>query len=519
MSAGKIPGLAFAVVQGQEVVIAQGLGVTSVEDKGCLVKPHTVFRIGSITKPLTGTAVLRLVEAGRLALDTPVAEYLPCLNLSEPGAAQQVTVRMLLTHSAGLPTDIVLRGTRDPQGLASFLQAELPRYPLVAPPGLVSSYSNLGFCLLGHLAEVVTGQTYQELMSTLVFAPLRMNRTTFDPTLAMSHPLSQSHQLTADGDLHVLRPFADNSAFTPAGFAYSTVLDLANFARMHLAGGRFEDGQLLGSELITEMHKLQVPTYSAGGGGSGLSLFVDPHPRSGLLRVGHMGGITGFRALFEVYPTLEAAVIVVINRAGEIGKIRDVIMEECLGVATAGWQPSIMEADRSRWPDYTGTYLSDTQGLAEVRVEADQLLVVWNGERFGLDCCRPGHYVSRLRNGSYFGAGFVPDSTGQIRYLMVSETPFRRVPPVEAAIHPETWDRFEGTYALKQPPMTIRTECGMLFLHSAFFGKEVQCIPLGNTEFACQWGRFSFQVSEDGQVVGMSWLGAGFIPRVERRKA
>lgn len=78
-------------------------------------------------------------------------------------------------------------------------------------PSLFDGDGHVQASLLGHLAEVVTGQAYQDLMSTLVFAPLRMHRTTFDPTLAMSFPLSQSHRLTSDGDVHVMRPFADNA--------------------------------------------------------------------------------------------------------------------------------------------------------------------------------------------------------------------------------------------------------------------------------------------------------------------
>jgi CubicO group peptidase (beta-lactamase class C family) len=513
MAAEKVPGLAFAVVHHQEIVHAQGLGVTSTAPGGYAVTPETLFRIGSVTKALTGTAILRLVDAGKLDLDAPLTRYIPWLELSEPGTAQRITVRMLLTHTSGLPTDTADRGARDPDGLARFLRTELPRYPLVAPPGLIYNYSNLGFCLLGHVAEVVTGQAYQDLMNTLVLAPLQMKRTTFDPTLAMSFPLSQSHRLTAGGELYVVRPFADNAAFAPAGFAFSTVLDLANFARMHLAKGQFQARQFLSSELISEMHTLQVPTYSPGAGGRGLALFVDPHPGSGLPRVGHMGGITGYRALFELYPTIDAAIVLVMNRAGAIGKIRDVILEECLGVPTTGWHPTVVEPDRAGWRDYAGTYLSDTDGFAEVRVEDDRLVVEWNGERFAMDCHSPGHYVSPWRNGAYLGAGFVREPDGHVNYLMLSGTPFRRVQPAHADLHPATWKRYEGAYALKQPPMTVRMADGTLFLHSAFYGKEVRCVPLSNTAFACQWGRFSFQIGHDGCVEGIRWAGERFIPK------
>ncbi len=104
MKAARIPGLALAIVKDQEVIYAKGFGVTSVEDGGLPVTPQTLFRIGSTTKPLTGTAVMRLVEDGKLNLDRPVREYVDWLTFSEEGAIDRVTLRMLMSHTAGLPT-------------------------------------------------------------------------------------------------------------------------------------------------------------------------------------------------------------------------------------------------------------------------------------------------------------------------------------------------------------------------------------------------------------------------------
>ena len=163
---GRAPGagLALAIVQGGEVAYANGFGVTSAEDGGVAVTPQTLFRIGSTTKPLTGTAVMRLVERGLLDLDRPVTAYLPWLRFSEAGVAERVTLRMLLSHTAGLPreqiTPHLLFGRRDPAGLEAYVREELPRLPLVAPPGVVWSYSNPGINLAGYLAEVVSGRPY-----------------------------------------------------------------------------------------------------------------------------------------------------------------------------------------------------------------------------------------------------------------------------------------------------------------------------------------------------------------------
>src|SRR6266566_8965899 len=92
MQKGHVPGLALAIVKDQEVIYARGFGVTSIEDGGVPVTPQTLFRIGSTTKPMTGTAILRLVEAGKLDLDRPVKKYIDWLTLSEEDAADRVTL-------------------------------------------------------------------------------------------------------------------------------------------------------------------------------------------------------------------------------------------------------------------------------------------------------------------------------------------------------------------------------------------------------------------------------------------
>src|SRR5690242_6247986 len=91
MNAAQIPGLALSVIRDGEIVYARGFGVTSVEDGGVAVTPETLFRIGSTTTALTGTAVMRLVEAGKLDLERPVSAYLDWLTFSEPGAEKRIT--------------------------------------------------------------------------------------------------------------------------------------------------------------------------------------------------------------------------------------------------------------------------------------------------------------------------------------------------------------------------------------------------------------------------------------------
>jgi CubicO group peptidase (beta-lactamase class C family) len=320
MVAAAVPGLALAVVHHGEVVYANGFGMTSVEDSGIPVTPRTLFQIGSTTKPLTGTMVMRLDERGDLDLDRPVRTWLPDLTFSVPGAAEQVTLRMLLSHTAGLPWDQIsptrLFGPRDPAALAAWVRDELPHRPLVAAPGERWSYSNPGINLAAHLAEIVTGETYPVLMQALVFAPLGMERTTFDPTVAMTYPRAQAHERGEDGTLRVLHRAPDNAAQYPSAFAYSTVLDLANFALLHLQQGRFGDDQWLSPASIAAMHAPQVERGDPSGGAYGVTFAIDTY--RGIRQISHMGGISSFRSEFTLLPEAGIGVILLYNLGDDL---------------------------------------------------------------------------------------------------------------------------------------------------------------------------------------------------------
>src|SRR5205085_4759808 len=116
-----VPAAALAVVNDQEILYARGYGLTSVEEDGVPVSPRTLFRIGSVTKPLVGTAVMRLVENGQLDLDQPLKAYIEWLCFSEPHAEERITLRMLLSHTSGLPSDSH-RGSSDSDGLESYVR-------------------------------------------------------------------------------------------------------------------------------------------------------------------------------------------------------------------------------------------------------------------------------------------------------------------------------------------------------------------------------------------------------------
>jgi CubicO group peptidase (beta-lactamase class C family) len=128
MHQAHVPALALAVVKEREILYVKGFGLTSVEEGGAPVSPRTLFRIGSVTKPLVGTAVMRLVEEGQLELDRPLNAYIDWLRFSLPYVEEWITLRMLLSHTAGLPADS-RSGASDADGLERYVREQIPTTP------------------------------------------------------------------------------------------------------------------------------------------------------------------------------------------------------------------------------------------------------------------------------------------------------------------------------------------------------------------------------------------------------
>lgn len=414
MAEARVPGLALAIVANREIVYARGFGVTSVEAGGVPVTPETLFQIGSVTKPLTGTMIVALSARGPLDLDAPVTTYLPTLTLGEPDMAPQVTPRHLLSHTSGLPWDQItparLFGSRDPAGLATYVERELPRRPLGAPPGMLFNYSNPGFNLAARVAEVATGTPYTELMARRLFEPLGMRDTTFDPTLAMTRAVAQAHDLTPSGALRVRRPAPDNSAQYPAAFAYSTVLDLARFARAQLGAVDAGGVPLLDPDAIAMMREAHADRYEGLHTRYGLGFYLDH--LHGVMLAGHPGGINTLGSQFWLAPERGAGVVMLFNRSDDFERPArrsiDEILVELLDLAPVRPLPT-PALDPQRYRAYTGSYVDERGAVLTVRALDNEIVVEREGAVARLAARRDDLFTAHLPLlGRMLVAGFPP---------------------------------------------------------------------------------------------------------------
>jgi CubicO group peptidase (beta-lactamase class C family) len=323
----RTPGAVLVIVQGEEIVLAKGFGVASSET-GEPVTPNHLFRVGSTTKFFTAMALATLADQGRIDLQHPVGKMVDGL----PSFVSPLTAHQLLSHTAGIKDQPADYGLHDESALAGFPRGWGIDYRLAAP-GVAFSYSNPGFALAGLLVEVTAGKSYADAMNEILLAPLGMERATFRPTEAMTHPISQGHEVLEEGPVKVVRPFSDDSRQWPNGFLMVSAFEMARLAGAFLNGGRLEGKEVLSpaaiahvstphAEIPYDLPDMKRPHYGYG-------LFL--HTREGVSIAEHVGQMPGFTSILKMAPVERFAVILLANREG-------VMFEKTLAAAFASFR-------------------------------------------------------------------------------------------------------------------------------------------------------------------------------------
>ena len=365
----KIPGVVVGVLH-NGVEQTAGFGITNVEAP-VPVDPHTLFQIGSITKTLTGTVALRLVEQGKLDLDVPVRTYLPELALTDEHAAANVTLRHLFSHTAGWLGDYFDDTGSGDDALAAIVgrMATLPQW---TPLGQVFSYSNASFYLAGRIIEVVTGKPYEAVVQDLILDPLGMDEAFFFANDCISRRVAVGHT-TGGAAPAVARPWALARAANPVGGLSASVRSMLRYARFQLGDGSASDGaQLLKRASLDEM---QTPVASAGSGAGAVGVTWMIKSLGGVVTLRHSGGTNGQISLFLLVPERQFVLTILTNadRGGELcQEVAAWALEQYCGIKEAPFAARAMTA--ATLAPYAGTYRSALND-AEITIEADHLVL------------------------------------------------------------------------------------------------------------------------------------------------
>ena len=359
----QIPGLAIGVVYGQELIWAKGYGMSDL-DAGVPMTPSTLFRIGSVTKVFTATAILQLRDAGKLELTDPISEHLSGFSVHDPFAdAPPITVWNLLTHTSGLPREAAVPYWTDhvfPD--RDGLLAAAATQTLLFPPGTRYHYSNLGVSLLGAIIEEVSGERYPDYIEAHILTPLGMTRSLVDPdTGTVDEQLATAYmRRQPDGSRQIMQ-YYETRGMAAMGSIVSSVEDMARFAALNLqAGVSTADAAVLSTATLNEMHRPQW-VYPDWSGAMGLGFRIAP--RDGVDTVSHGGWIGDHRTHLLLVPSSRVGVIAMVN-AGDVNpytfsyEALDLIGRAVAG--SAGSTRAPVEANPA-WQRYVGLY-SDPWG-------------------------------------------------------------------------------------------------------------------------------------------------------------
>lgn len=326
MTTWQVPGLVIGELEGDRRALS-GYGVASLETS-YPVRPDSLFQIGSVSKVFTATLVMMLVEEGKLDLDTPVITSMPDLKLADPTAREQVTLRMLLCHSAGFFGDFFDDFGPSDDALSQYV-SKLDTLAQQTPPGASWAYNNAGFCLAGALVERVTGQPFERAMRERVFEPLGLARTFYFAHEAIAYPIAVGHtQKTPGADEHeVARLYPLPRAVNPAGGIIAPVNDLLTFAAFHIDGGVTRDGRRLLSEKTTRA--MWEPQIKAANFAEAYAIGWETRLIDGVRLVGHGGSTNGFNAQLTLIPERRYAIAILTN-SGRGSNMYEEVIEERL---------------------------------------------------------------------------------------------------------------------------------------------------------------------------------------------
>lgn len=308
-----IPGVALAVVEGDQVVYERGYG--RARPGGEPPSSQTPFVLGSTTKSITALAVMQLVEAGKVDLDAPVQRYLAWFRVADPDVSASITVRHLLNQTSGLPMlpGMTLLANLDQDARAAERQVrDLATLELSRAPGAGWEYSNLNYMLLGLIIEAASGESYPDYIQHHIFDPLGMGHSFTSLARAKEASLAVGHRNWFGYPLPVIDLPTPRGSLA-AGELISCSQDMARYLIAMLNGGRCGDAQILSPAGIAELQR-GVVDYGAMGEALGqyaMGWFVDQV--EGTRLVYHEGNVPEFSTFTAILPEQKKGVVLLFN--------------------------------------------------------------------------------------------------------------------------------------------------------------------------------------------------------------
>jgi CubicO group peptidase (beta-lactamase class C family) len=354
LARGDVAGGVVSVVKDGKVIFAKGYGYANLANQTPVTTDKTSFRIGSTSKLFTWTAVMQLVEQGKLNLDADINQYLDFKIPAYDG--KPITLRNIMTHTPGF----------DEAAKEHYLKAHLPAR--IFAPGQVVAYSNYGCGLAGYIVQRVSGQDFDDYIEQHIFTPLDMPHSTFRQPLpaALAPLMAESYKAASDGKQQAFEIISP----APAGAVTTTAMDMNHFMIAQLQNGLYDNGRILQQATAVEMHK-QQHTEAPGLNGFALGFYhEDSH---GQRIIGHAGDLDYFHSDLHLLLDANVGIFMSFNSLGNAGGahvIRSALFEAFLDryFPFKGPQPATASTAKADAAKVAGWYLASRHNDSALRM-------------------------------------------------------------------------------------------------------------------------------------------------------
>jgi len=313
MESYHIAGATLAVVKDGEIFFAKGYGYADVKEKKPVIADKTLFRSGSISKLFTWTAVMQLVEQGKIDLNVDINIYLKDFKIPDT-YPEPITMTHLLTHTPGFEdviNEMAARRAEDLVPLAEFLERKMPAR--VLPPGKLTSYSNYGAALAGYIVEIISGVPFEDYVEENIFKLLDMQQSTFRQPLPSRLANDMSVGYKYEKGIYKPHGFEYINGLAPAGSMSTTATDVAKFMIAHLQNGKYGENRILEEETAKLMHT-QLFTHDPRVDGNAHGFWEMTH--NNIRTISHGGDTFLFHSILSIVPEKHLGLFVSFNSFG-----------------------------------------------------------------------------------------------------------------------------------------------------------------------------------------------------------
>ena len=417
-------GVAVAVVEKNKVIFAKGFGYRDVDNK-IPVTVNTQFAIGSCTKAFTASVIGILQKEKSISFDKPITTYLPDLKFYSSDLTNHITLRDMMSHRTGLPRHD-LSWYIDPdtrENLVKRIQYMEPSAELRQ----VWQYNNFMYLLQGVLAEKLTGKSWESNVESKIFSKIGMTNSNFSvKDLAKYNEPAIGYNVIKDSVIHKT-PYYDIDGMGPAGSINSTVMDMSQWLKVWINGGKLDTVEIIPASYVAEAMSSQMimapgtPTTEKPDiqfSNYGFAWMMASY--KGHYRVEHGGNIDGFSASTSFFPSDSIGIVVLVNQNGSSvpSAVRNTITDRVLGLKYFDWNEDVLkakakakekakEAEKASTSnqvkdtkpshslsEYVGLYTNDAYGKFEIFQKGDSLFAKlknqnWWMEQFHYDIFRP----------------------------------------------------------------------------------------------------------------------------------